>query len=151
MGRKKLPASEIAVPVRLPRRIVDLLDAYVSERLIVDEQRVPFSGDSKPTPHEVAAARRRYLSELIEKHLGFEAQFATGVSIVAPASGTGPELREAANWLEEQEERLVEDAPLAIRRAVAENKDFLSDLEDSPPEVREATKAFLNRRRRPMS
>ena len=66
------------------------------------------------------AARRRFIGQLIDGHL--EAIYAEGVQIRAPTMGTADDIRESAAWMEKEEARLFEEAPVAIRRACAANK-----------------------------
>lgn len=81
--------------------------------------------------HQVGARRRQFLGELIEKHLSFEAQHPTQLSIYAPIVGGAREFREAAEWLSGQEGRLLEDAPEPIKAAIETNK--LVRLRDEDP------------------
>ena len=110
--------DEKAVVIRLEKRRVEMLDAFIFKKLI---QAAAFTGDC-PTPRQVAGARRRFLGDLIEGQLGFEAQHPTKLTILAPGMGGAEEMRECADWLRAQEERLLEEAPEPIKTGLELNK-----------------------------
>ncbi len=118
MGRPAKADGEQAVVIRLEKRHVAMLDAFIFKELT---QAAVFTGDH-PTPHQVAGARRRFLGDLIEGQLGFEARHPTSLTIFAPVFGSARTMREVVDWLGAQEERLLEEAPEPIRAALEMNK-----------------------------
>ncbi len=96
-----------------------MLDAFIFKELT---QAAVFTGDY-PTPHQVAGARRRFLGDLIEGQLGFEARHPTSLTIsTTPVFGNARTIGEVVDWLGAQEERLLEEAPESIRAALEMNK-----------------------------
>ena len=122
-GRPQKTDDETAVVIRLEKRHVDMLDEHI-------ERQTRMEGGTH-NAHQVGARRRQFLGELIEKHLSFEAQHPTQLSIYAPIVGGAREFREAAEWLSGQEGRLLEDAPEPIKAAIETNK--LVRLRDEDP------------------
>ena len=118
MGRPAKADGEQAVVIRLEKRHVAMLDAFIFKELT---QAAVFTGDY-PTPHQVAGARRRFLGDLIEGQLGFEARHPTKLTIFAPGMGGAEEMRECADWLRAQEERLRNEAPDPIKSALEMNR-----------------------------
>ena len=118
MGRPAKADGEQAVVIRLEKRHGAMLDAFIFKELT---QAAVFTGDY-PTPHQVAGARRRFLGDLIEGQLGFEARHPTKLTILSAAFGDTTEMRECADWLGAQEERLLEEAPEPIKTGLEMNK-----------------------------
>ena len=117
-GRPEKADGEQAVVIRLEKRHVEMLDAFIFKELI---KAAAFTGNY-PTPHQVAGARRRFLGDLIEGQLGFEARHPTSLTIFAPVFGNARTIGEVVDWLGAQEERLLEEAPESIRSVIELNK-----------------------------
>ena len=117
-GRPQKADDEKAVVIRLEKRHVEMLDAFIFKKLI---EAAAFTGDD-PTPRQVAGARRRFLGDLIEDQLGFKAQHPTKLTIFAAAFGNARTMGEVTDWLRAQEERLLEEAPEPIKTALEMNK-----------------------------
>ena len=131
-GRPEKADDEKAVVIRLEKRHVAMLDAFIFKELT---QAAVFTGDH-PTPHQVAGARRRFLGDLIEGQLGFEARYPTSLTIFAPVFGSARTIGEVVDWLGAQEERLLEEAPEPIRAALEMNKLMRLQAKDDPSAFR---------------
>ena len=103
-----------------------MLDAFIFKELT---QAAVFTGDH-PTPHQVADARRRFIGDLIEGQLSFEARHPTSLTISTPVFGNARTMREVVDWLGAQEERLLEEAPESIRSALELNRLKRLQVED---------------------
>ncbi len=126
-GRPTKADDEKAVVIRLEKRHVAMLDAFISKELT---QAAVFTGDY-PTPHQVAGARGRFLGDLIEGQLGFEARHPTSLTIsTTPVFGNARTIGEVVDWLGAQEERLLEEAPESIRSALELNRLKRLQVED---------------------
>ena len=105
MGRRKLPAEERSIPVQLPQGVVDLIDGYILDALV----RTGAIDVDEPTNRQVAARRRKFICDLVERELSLEAQ--TRVRVIAPVFAPigGPfgdpteEIREATEWMRREE------------------------------------------------
>ena len=113
-GRPQKTDEERVVIVRLGKGHVNLLDEHIEERSRIDLASL--------NPHRVGERRRKAVGELIEKHLSFDAKHPGKIVIFAPSHGTAKEQNETADWIEEQEKRLLEDAPDPIKRGVEMDK-----------------------------
>ena len=114
MARPKLEEGDHAVQIRISRRVCDLLDNHI---------RRTMSAVGVLASHEVAASRRDFLDGLIERELGFEGVHPIMVRIHAPMSpSNAAEREEAIRWIPSEENRLTNQAPPAIRKAIERNR-----------------------------
>ena len=149
MGRRRLSNAEKSIPVQLPQGIVDLIDRHIHDELF----RTGAINIDEPTGRQVAARRRRFLCDLIEKELSFEARHPVRVRVLAPVAalfggqdGFDPsnEVKAAIEWMRAAEERLTGEAPAVIREALRLNE--LQRLRrDDPAEFRRAIGEIITR------
>ena len=151
MGRPKLPDGELSVPIRLPQRVIELVDAHITDHWVRREQYFGFANQA-PTKHEVAAARRKLICQLVEDKLSFDAQHPETVKVVAPMAAViggefgdrSEEIKAASKWMHEQEKRLTREAPAIVKAGIEHNR--LERLKRSDPDAfRRAVRDIVGR------
>ena len=118
-GRPRKPDDDLAVIVRLPRGVIDKVDAYARQQI--------FARGEVPTSRSIGVIRRATISDLVDRHLSFDALHPTKVRVIAPRLSIG-EIRsledgqaawdEANKWVEREEERLTAEAPDMVQGAL---------------------------------
>ncbi|MDD9980199.1 MAG: hypothetical protein OXU81_02395 [Gammaproteobacteria bacterium] len=106
--------------VAIPRAAAEMVATHVRNRLAAE--RGLFSDRPEASEREVSAARAKFLAELVERALGYEAQHPVAVEVLAPAMGDAEDLRMVAEWQEAQERRLTAEAPAPVRAAIEANQ-----------------------------
>ena len=126
MGRPRKEEAEKAVHIRLPQRLLDMIDAKnrrdTFENPAILAQRFPSWIDEGVSSRQIATLRREFISGLIEKALSDEAQFPTRIRIVAPVAGSPAEVQEATDWMRDHEAFLNREPPAAIRNGIKANR-----------------------------
>lgn len=146
-GRPPTPTDRQAVPVRLERRHLRILDLIIREdaarafaaSLAVADNRASTDLPPGETYHverrvHLATERRRLLGLIID---WYEAvRVAPAVKILAPNDNDDPATRkEIAEWIAREQERLTATAPTAVRIALAKRE--LRRMEREEPETLE--------------
>ena len=123
MPRPKKPES---VQVRISAETLALLDFQLRQAWRLRQTARILSGDKSgpdSMPDSVLAdARREFLEHMLEEECGADAQGSVRVKLPQIA-GSATDLRKALEWQREQEKRLTEDAPAAVKVAI-EAKEF---------------------------
>lgn len=146
-GRPPTPSDRQAVPVRLERRHLRILDSIIREdaarafaaSLAVADNRASTDlppGDSYHVERRVhlATERRRVLGLIIDWYE--TVRVAPAVKILAPNDSDDSTTREEiAEWIAKEEERLTAMAPSAVRIALAKRE--LRRMEREEPETLE--------------
>lgn len=142
-GRPAKDDANKAVAITIERRHLEMLDEAILQR---EENTVEFidavaNGPEKTYAERqasvLAAKRRAYLGDLIEKHCSFEARHPVRVEVLAPllVEGTLAEAeatyKESGAWMAAQRERLNQERPEAIQNAITHNS--LQRLRRSDP------------------
>ena len=126
------PKKEESVQVRISRRTQALLDFDLMRTWRL-KQAARILGGEKDTPSEIppaelADARRERLEEIIEEAVGVEGR--SSIRIALPElAGSKTGIREALEWKTEQETRLAQECPEAVR-VTLEARDFLTMFAD---------------------
>ena len=146
-GRPPTPTDRQAVPVRVERRHLRILDGIIREdaarafaaSLAVADDRASTDLSPGETYHverrvHLATERRRLLGLIID---WYEAvRIAPAVKILAPNDSNDPATRkEIAEWIAREEERLTATAPTAVRIDFAKRE--LRRMEREDPETLE--------------
>ena len=143
-GRRPTPTERQAVPVRLERRHLRILDSIIranvasafAASLAVADDRASTDLSPDDTHHverrvHLATERRRILGLIID---WYEAvRVASTVKILVPNDAKDPTTRKAVSeWVAREEERLTAKAPSDVRIALAKRE--LRRMEREEPE-----------------
>ena len=127
MGRPKLPDDEVAIPVRLPRGLVERIDRHVSTPqfqgiTLLSEGKDPFTEPLNSPARETARLRRKFIVDQIERALGDDTIFPVEVAVYAPAYGDEKTLLEVQAWVGAEAKRLTDEAPPAVQFEIERNQ-----------------------------
>ena len=122
-GRPRKSKEDQVALVGLPNRTIEILDRHIERQAMLagDWPLVSVMGSKNltgPERHQLSRARRDSLVRLIDAEIGPQAEHRRKVLLKCPASGSASEMREAADWMLEQEAALLKSAPPAVKNGV---------------------------------